>query len=808
MLHDLKYAWRRLAGRPGHAALSIVILALGIGAATAIWSVSDAVLFRALPYADPDRVVFVWDSTPQRPVTNLTPGRLIDLRSRARSFHGVAGIGHVSVTLTGSGLPERFSAASVSSNFFDILGATPALGGVFHEGEADRQLVVLSHALWQQRFGGREEIVGTSLTLEGRPHTVAGIMPRSFYWTSITVSPSAGPHPELWVISPANELPGLPVAYEGDLRLNRRMGYLRGVARLKEGVTFEQAQADLTELSRQLAQEHPETDRARGSVLISAREQLLRHATLPVAVLLGAAVLLFAASVANVANLQLMRLAGRRRELAVQSALGAGRSRVARELVLESLVVCGAGTIVGSAGGTLALALLKNLVPLDVPRLEQAGIDPRSVALLFAVSALAGALVAISPLARRSMGTALGTGDRSGTMRVSARTRRTLVAAEIATAVVLLTGAVLFGRSLAQLQRVDVGIPDVDRLLTFNIVLSGDRRMMPPPQRVAFYETVMERLRAIPSVRGAGTAATLPIGGDDFGTSVTIEGRTDQEPSATGLQVVSAGWFDALGMPVLRGRDFTTGDTGEHGLVVMVNQAFARQHWGNEEAVGRRVRMGRREPWATIVGVVADIRHLGPKRPPRAEVYVPQYQESFSFTAVAVRTAGDPLSIVDQVRREVAALDASQPISAVATMGEHLRRAQAETRALWSLTALFGALALIIAALGVYGAVAFSVAQRMREFGVRLALGAAPRQVGSQVVRETLATAAAGVIAGVVLAFAGSRAMQALLFETAPTTAMAYVVSALALGSIAALAAWLPARGAMRADPAAVLRGE
>jgi putative ABC transport system permease protein len=331
---------------------------------------------------------------------------------------------------------------------------------------------------------------------------------------------------------------------------------------------------------------------------------------------------------------------------------------------------------------------------------------------------------------------------------------------------------------------------------------------MRPPQRVALYEEMLQRLRAIPSVTHAATAATLPIGGDDFGTSVTIEGRPGEEPSATGLQVVSAGWFETLGMPLQRGRDFTPADTGEQGPVVIVNQAFARQHWPGNDPVGRRVKVGNNEAWSTVVGVVRDVRHLGPKRPVRAEIYLPQYQESFSFTAVAVRTAGDPLAIVEQARRAIAALDASQPISSVATMGEHLRRAQAETRALWSLTALLGALALVLAALGVYGAVAFSVTQRMREFGVRLALGAALWQVGGHVLRETLSTALVGVMAGIAAALAGSRAMAALLFETAPTDAGAYFVSACALTAVAVLAAYVPARAAMRADPAAVLRSD
>jgi putative ABC transport system permease protein len=808
MPNDLKYAWRALRARPGYAALSMLILTLGIGATTAIYGAAHAVLFAALPYAAPDGIVFVWDRAPERPLTNLTPGRLVDLQVRGRSFDGLAGLGHLSFTMTGVGTPERLAGASVSANFFDVLGVVPSRGRVFHAGETDRYQVVLSDALWRRRFGADPALVGSALTLDGRSYTVSGVLPPDFYWTTITPTPTAGPHPEMFAIAPDNDLPGLPVAYDGDLRQNRSTGYLRGVARLRRGVTLEQAQAEVAALSLQLAVEHPRTDERRSVVLVSATRQLLGPVRAPVLLLLAAAALLLAASCANVANLQLIRLAERSRDLLVQTALGAEPRRLARQLVLEASILAASGGIGGLAVGSVALRVLKAVVPMEIPRLAHATMDWRAGVCAVLLATACGIAIALLPLVRIARGQAMAAADRSRTSRVSSRTRRILVAAEVATAVVLVSGAVLFGESFARLQRVDVGIQGVDRLLTFNLVLGGDRRTLPGPERVAFYDLVLDRIRAIPGVEHAAVAATLPIGGDDFGTSVIAEGHEAEDPRAVGYQVVGTDWFATLGVRLLRGRDFTSADTGAQGDVVLVNQAFAEEFWPGADAVGRRVRDGRDDEWMTVVGVVENLRHLGPKRPPRPELYEPQYQRSFSFTAVAVRTAGDPHAIVEQVRHIVASLDRGQPISSVATMGEHLRRAQAETQSLSSLTALFGVLSLVIAALGVYGAVGFSVAQRMREFGVRLALGAAPRQIGAQVVRETLATCTLGVIAGTMLALAGARLVRALLFDTPPTDVFAYGTTALAVALTALLAAALPSRAAMSADPASVLRAE
>ena len=807
MLHDFVLALRTLRARRSGTWLSIGILALGLGFATAIVAVADAVLFKPLPYDKPDELVFVWDRTREQPLTNLTPGRLMDLRERLQTVSGVAGISHLSFTLTGHDAAERLPGASVSSNFFDVLGAAPARGRVFHSGERDRQLVVLSDMLWRRRFGSDPSIVGTAVTLDGRPHTIAGVMPPDFYWTSITVTPSRGPHPELWVITADHEVPGRPGPADVSPRTDRRTGYLRAVARLKPSLTIQEAEAEAAALSRRLESEYPTTDAGRASTLVPARRQLLSQARLPVWLLLGAAALVLAGAGINVANLRLMRLAGRRRDLSVQVALGASRTRIVRQIAVETAVVVAVGASIGAALAALTMPLMKAAVPVEVPRLAQAVVGVRAMLATAAAAAVCAATMTVLQVAavRRLPGVAGS--ERSQTTRVAARTRRVLVAAEVTVALVLMTGALLFGRSLNELRRVDVGIHDVDRLLTFNIVLSGERRGATHAQRVAFFDEVLSRIRHLPSVEHAAVAATLPIGGDEFGAQVFAEGTTDDTPRSAGYQVVGSGWFDTLGIPLLSGRDFTAADDQAR-RVVIVNKSFAEREWPGRDPIGRRVRFDGDAPWMTVVGLVADIRHGGPRHPPRPEVYEPQSQRSFSFTAVAVRTAGDPSSLIEAIRAEVARLDPQQPISGVATMKEHLLRTHAETRSLLSLTSAFGVVALVVAALGVYGALAFSVRQRTREFGVRLALGARPLELAASVLRDAMMTAGAGLVAGIAMSFFAARALQSLLFGVPPGDATAYGAAAAALLVVTAVAAYVPARAAMRADPSSLLRAE
>jgi putative ABC transport system permease protein len=457
------------------------------------------------------------------------------------------------------------------------------------------------------------------------------------------------------------------------------------------------------------------------------------------------------------------------------------------------------------------LKALRTLTAIDLPRLGTVGLDTQVVVASCVVALAASAAVSMLPLVRLRRDSTITSGERASTTRVSAASRRWLVGAEVATAVALACCAILFGESLARLERVDIGIADVDRLLTFDVVLAGARRNAPAPQRLQFFDQVVERVRALPGVRSASAAATLPVGGDEFGTSVVPEhvGRDGRdEPLPVGYQAVGTDWFETLGVPLLQGRGFNAADTADRPPVVMVNRALAETLWPGQDAIGRRLRTDADGPWMTVVGVVANLRHLGPRHPPRPELYQPLAQQSFSFAAFAVHVGGDPHALADPIRRQVAALHPGQPISNVKTMGEHLRRAQAESRVLSWLTALFGTLAMVVAALGIYGAIGFSVAQRTREFGVRLALGAAPRRLGAQVAGETLLTTAGGLAVGLLLARSGARAMQALLFDTPPAQVSAYAASALLLTLVALASGFLPARRAMRVDPASVLRSE
>lgn len=811
MPQTLRMAFRSLLARRVHFAMCVLVLGLGIGAATAIYTTATSVLLRPLPYADPDRLVFLWDSSPERPISNLTPGRLVDFQSRTRALSELAAIGHLSVTLTGRGLPERFSGVSVSSNFFDVLGAQPLAGGTFHRMERDRRQVVLTEGLWRRRFAADRTIIGANVLLDGHRWTIAGVMPASFYWPAITAQPGRAVAPELFLLAPENDLPGLPLAYQGDLRQDRRLGYARAIGRLAGGVPLEHARAEIHAIARQLQREHADTDRGLDSVLVTARQQLLGHVRLPVLLLIAASALLLIASCANVANLQLMRLAERARDLRVHMALGASRRALAAQLLAESAVMALCAGALGVAFAAFILSALRAVAPADIPRLQHAHLDAAAAAFTVVASLLAGATVALLPLGKLRRVGDLAASERGATTRVSSRTRRALVAAEVATAVALVCGALLFGRSLARVQHVDIGIADMDRLLTFDVVLGGARRTAPAAARRQFFEQVVQRIRTLPGVRQAAAAATLPVGGDDFGASVFAEASkriTSDEEMPVGYQVVGTGWFSALGVPLLQGRDFEDSDVADGTPVVIINQALANALWPGERAVGRRLRRGAHEPWATIVGVVANLRHLGPRQPPRAELYQPMSQLTFSFAAFAVATLGDPHQLADTIRREVAALDPEQPISNVRTMEEHLRAAQAESRALWWITAFFAGLALTLAALGIYAAVGFSVTQRAREFGVRLALGAAPRQLGAQVLRETLRVSLVGMSAGLAFALAGTRTIQALLFDTPAADPVAYLAAAVATAAVAVLAGYGPARAAMRADPATALRVE
>lgn len=809
---DSWYAVRTLLRTPGFTITAVVTLALGIGANTAIFSVTSGVLLRTLPYGEPSRIVFVWSTSQSLPKEPLTPGRLVDFREQLTSVSGMAGISHVPLNLTGSGDPERISGSSVSSSFFDVLGVSPLLGDPFHTGTADERAVVLSHKLWAARFGRDRSIVGRQIVLNGTTRTIVAVMPPEFEWPAITGTPGSFPGPDLWIPGTSRDIPRMPIDRDGDLAANRRSGYLRAVARLKDGVTIEQARRESELIAERLAKQYPNDDGGRSATVVPLREQFAGHVRRPMLVLLGAVGFVLAIACANIASLLLGRSATRRREIAVRLALGASRSRIVRQLLTESTILALGSAAVGLSLAWWAQRWLVTLASAGLPDAQHATMDGRVLLFTLGVAIATGVLCGLAPAWQGSAG-ALNADLGDGGTRASSgpragRTRDVLVVAEIAVALVLLVGAGLMLRSFHALSRVDTGI-DTRNLLTFDLFLSGERAQFQRRQ-VAFYDDALRLIGALPGVSSAAAAVTLPIGGDDFAAGFTIEGGPlpppGQEPRA-GYQVVTPGYFRTMGIPVVSGRDFRPADTPDAPPVVMVNQTLARQQWPGKDPVGRRLTIGRASAgWMTVVGVVGDIRHMGPATPPRPEFYQPHSQNSFPFMAFVVRTAGMPESLVPSIRTAVMSLDAAQPISGVNTMERHIEAALSRPRLLSALVAAFGALALILAVVGIYGVMAYAVVQRTREIAIRTALGASAREVVRMVLTRAVWLSAGGILGGLALAVTASRALAGMLFQVTPTDAPTYAAVVILLAAVSILAAAIPAIRATRIEGSQVLR--
>jgi putative ABC transport system permease protein len=808
---DIGYAVRSLSKSGWFALTAIVTLALGIGANTAIFSVISGVMLRPQPFRAPDRLVFLWSSTEAFPREALTPGRLVDFREQLTTVSGLAGISQIPLNLTGSGDPERVAGSSVSSSFFDVLGAPALLGEPFHAGRADERDVVLSYRLWTRRFASDRSIAGRQIMLNGTARTVVAVMPAEFNWPTVTATPGLHTGPDLWVPGTTGDVPRTPVD-QANLASNRRTGYLRAVGRLNDGVTIEQARLEAQAISQRLAQQYPADDGGRGATFVALDEQFFGNLRQPMAVLLGAVAFVLAIACANIASLLLGRGAARRRELAVRVALGATRARVVRQLLTESMVLAFVSAIAGLVMAWWSLQWLVRASPGSLPGLDAIRLDPTVLLFTVALTMMTGVLCGLLPALHASVGTisaGLGeTSSRSSAGRRAGRTRDALVALEIAVALVLLVGAGLLLRSFSSLSRVDTGMRTAN-LLTFDIFLSGERVRQPPLQR-AFYDQVLRRISALPGVVDTGAAVTLPIGGDAFAAPVRIEGTPaagpGQEPRA-GFQIVTPGYFRTLGVRVVSGRDFSETDVAAASPVAMVNEAFARQHWPGHDPVGRRMRVeGGPGEWMTVVGLVGDIRHLGPAAPPRAEFYRPHSQLSFSFMAFVVRTQGAPEAMVPAIRAAVTALDPGQPISGVNTMEQHLATALARPKFMSTLVGSFGVLALLLSTVGVYGVMAYAVTQRTREIAIRTALGASSRNVLRLVIGKAMWLAAIGVAVGLAGSTALSRVLSGLLFGIGAADPVTYAAVVALLAAVALAAAALPAWRATRIPGAQVLR--
>ncbi len=796
LAQDLRYAVRTLVHSKTFALAAVLTLALGIGANTAIFSVVNGVLLRPLPFAEPDRLVWMWGRFHANDSAAVSPPDFLDYRAQAKAFEGMAaslGGGLFTYNLTGAGEPLRLEGAPVSAGFFETLGAKPLLGRTFRaeeERSGAEGVVVLSHALWQERFGGDQNILGRALILNGRSHTVVGVMGPGFTFPQ-----------ESWVWTP------IPFGHEETSA--RRFHFLRPVGRLRAGVSREQAQAELDTIAAQLEQQYPESNTTWGIRLEPLRDVLLGNVEEPLLLLWAAVGLVLLIACANVANLLLARGEARQKEIAIRKALGAGRGRIVAQLLTESVLLA----LLGAAGG-LALAgagvsLLQDMAPGYLPRVEEIGIDFRVFGFALLCALVTGAIAGIAPALhamRVDSNAAMREGMRSGGGRM--RTHRALVVAEIAVSLVLLIGAGLLLKSYWQLSRVPLGFVK-ENVLTTNLRLAGERYDQ-DDVRQQFFNRVMEKVSALPGVVAVGGISILPMRGfTDF--FFTIEGRppvTQADRQGAQSRTVSGDYFRAMQMQTLEGRTFGAQDTATSPHVVVVNDALVRQFFPGEKPLGKVLVMDFGQPFrAEIIGVVAGARQTLGQRP-RPEYYVFSEQRPAYSQSLVVRTASDPASLAAAVRRAVWDVNKEQTLSEFVTMEATVSRASALERFNAIALGTFAALALLLAVVGTYGVLAYAVTRRTHEIGVRVALGAKTRDVQWLVMRQGAVLAGAGVAVGLAGGYWLARAMRSLLFEVAVDDPITFVVAPILLLAAACMACYVPARRAARVDPVTALRHE
>jgi putative ABC transport system permease protein len=798
LLQDLGYGWRMLAKRPGFTLTVILCLALGIGANTATFSVVNAVLLRPLPYPDPDRLVMVrevYRAAGEESESTASAASFLAWKERGRLFADLAAIVHRNYSLTGGdGAPEHLQGARVSPSLFALLGVRPQRGRLF-TAEEDRPgapfAAVVSDGLWHRRFGADPDLIGKTFNLNGAPFTVVGILPPGFQfpdgadvWASIQ-------------IDPAKPLPW------HDLDV---------VARLKPGVSLERAQAELAGLSAQLARERPDTQAGWGARAVPLKRILEGDVRPALLILLGAVAFVLAIACANVANLELARVAERDREVAVRIALGAGRGRLVRQFLAESVLL----SLLGGGGGLLlAYASLRPLValsPVEVPGFRQVSIDGRVLAFTLVAAVVTGLLFGLVPalkISRPEIGQLLKEGSRGSAGIGGRRFRGFLVMAEIGLALVLLVGAGLMLRSFWRLGGVTPGF-DPRGALTVRLNLPS-RAYPTPERRFAFYRAALDRIAALPGVREVALTTTLPLARENITDSFTVEGRPAPagEMAVANTRMISPGYFQVMRMPLRAGRAFTAADDVSARPVVVVSESMARRYWPDEDPVGRRVKKGgstSTDPWITVVGVVADVKDTGLDADPGATWYMPFAQNAWDGVNLVARTAGAPLSLAPALRRAIWSIDPNQAVYDVATLEDLLAGSVARPRFSVILLLLFSTSALLLAAVGLYGVLSYSVRQRLNEIGIRMALGARPADVLGMVVRQGMALAATGIALGIVAALGLTRLLRSQLFEISPSDPWTYVVLSIGLAAVALAANLLPARRATRVDPVISLK--
>jgi putative ABC transport system permease protein len=804
LLQDFKYGVRMLYKNRGFTAIALLALALGIGANTAIFSVVNSVLLRPLPYRDPQRLIMIWENYQQRGGPErewASPADFRDFRDQAQSFEHVAALVGWGPTLTGQDEPADLQGAAVSYDTFEMLGVEPALGRSFRADE-DRagaeRVAVLSHNLWQRRFGSDPAIVGKNLTLGGESYAVIGVMPRGFSFPILKDT-------EIWrPITPA--LAAIPGCDRGCV-------ILRVIAKLNPGVPIEAARAEMTALTSRLAEQYPESNKGVGATLVPLHEQLVGDVRPAMLVLLGAVGLVLLIACANVANLLLARAAAREKEVAIRAALGASRSRLIRQHLTESLVLAVIGGALGLLTAFWIVDLLVSVAPKGTPRIEEVAIDPIVLAFTFGTAMLTGIAFGLAPAllsSRTNFNSTLKEGgrDTSATSR-GARVRSGLVVSEVALALMLLIGAGLLIKSFINLQRVDPGFNPKSVL---RIDVSLPRTRYPERnQSASFYKELLDRVAALPGVQSAGAVSSLPLSGGGTDSNFAIEGQPAAEPDQRPVawySSVTPGYFRAMGIRLLKGRELTEADNADARKTVVISESMARRYFTDQDPLGKRIVFGGGNDPREIVGVVSDVKFFGLNLDARPSMYYPHAQNPARGMSLVVRTQGGPLSLAAAIRGQVSALDRNLAVSNVMTMEQLVGASLSEPRFVLLLLGAFASVAMLLSAIGVYGVVSYSVTQRSHEIGVRMALGAQMSDVLKLVVGQGMTLVLGGVGLGLIAAFALSRVMESLLFGVSATDLTTFAATSIILAAVALGACLVPARRATKVGPMESLRYE
>jgi putative ABC transport system permease protein len=798
---DLRWACRSLRRAPAFTTMAVACMGLGIGATATIFGVVDGFLLRPLPYPDADRLVTIYSANAERQIAdaNISRPNWVAWRERNRSFSQLGMWTWSTLTFSGDGEPERVEAADVSQELFPLLGVEPILGRGFARGEdapgRDRVLL-LSHALWQRRFGGDPEVVGRGVTVDGLPYTVVGVMPPRFAF-------------------PAEGLAWRPLAGHPEHDAHGNRFYAAALGRLRPGVTLEAARADMLRVSADLEREHPDDNDGWETQLVSLRDSLVGDWRRPLLVLLGGVACVLLIACANVASLLLARGTGRRREIAVRAALGAGRGRVVRLLLAESVVLACLGGLAGGALALVGVPLAARAFPFELPFYLTVSVDAAVLACVAAAAGLTGMLAGVLPALRGgslALAPALREGAAgSGESADRQRTRGVLVVAEIALSLVLMTGAGLLLRSYSSLANTDLGFA-AQNVLTVRAALPSTG-YEEDARRVAFFDQLIAGVAELPGVVAVGGARGAPFSGWDVQAGISVVGRPTRPAGedTAHYQAVTPGFFRALGVPLRQGRLFDGRDTDPAAPVVVVNELFVKRFLAGREPLGAQVKIGGPddpEPWATVIGVVGDFQQYRLPKPIDAALFYAQAQYPSYSQTLAIRASGDPRALVPGVQGVLRRLDPDVPAYDVATLDETIAKSLGRQRLQGQTLGLFAAVALLLAAVGLYGVIAYAVGQRGREIAVRVALGATRRQVVGQIVGQGARLALRGILIGLVVALVASRVLASLLHGVSANDPATFATVAALLALVALAASWLPARAASRVEPQVALRVE